>query len=391
MSQTQRDAGAAFLQHQEIAFSICMGMMAILGRGDPRLDSPALLWAFAGLLVFNLAYQITLRRRGHQSVVPMVSMAVNAGLITLVLACSGGTASLFWPMYLLPIFTACLYLRRRHVLVALGASAGFLACFYIEAVAAGPAWILVEFVMKAGVLALAAGVTGQLAVKERQANAALAAARERLEELSSTPRPGQRRREPVSKLINGLLYDMNHRLMVVQHAARLLSGAEAAPRETRADLERVELAMVSLRQLVSDVMSLSNPEDAPVNLARIFPKLPGLLDFKVQERQVLLSLLLDDGVPRLAVGRLHLEPALLDLMVAAIENAARGSTVRLEGRKAPAGACLTLSFSPLNGAKPVRAAADAIASQGAKVSVTERAGLVEVRVTLRDLSTSLMG
>ena len=101
-------AGETAFKNQEIAFSVCMAAVAILVRDNPEY-SPNLLWAFAALMAFNLAYHMALRRRGETWYVPMVSMAVNTVLVTVVLRFSGGPSSPFWTMYLIPIFTACLY------------------------------------------------------------------------------------------------------------------------------------------------------------------------------------------------------------------------------------------------------------------------------------------
>src|SRR3989344_345262 len=92
------------LQYQEIVFSLAMGVVALLGRNNPLVRYPDILWAFAAMLAFNLCSPRLLRVRGGAAT-PLVSMAVNVALCSLVLELSGGEQSSFWPLYLLPIFT----------------------------------------------------------------------------------------------------------------------------------------------------------------------------------------------------------------------------------------------------------------------------------------------
>ena len=168
---------------QEIVFCLCMGTVAILSRGNPSLVFPQILWAFAALLVFNLLYHLILRRSGDWRI-PLVSIAVNTVLITAVLAYSGGSASYFWPMYLLPIFTACLHIETRHASFAAVSSCAFLSYFYLDTMVNGPAWMLLTLVIKVGVLALSTGVTVQIAGRERRAKRDLATTRHELDRLS---------------------------------------------------------------------------------------------------------------------------------------------------------------------------------------------------------------
>ena len=139
MDRAARRAGEAAFRHQEIAFSVVMAGVAFLLRGNPAY-SPDLLGAFALLLAFNLGYQVVLRRRGDAWVVPLVSMASNTVLATLIVHASGGSASPFWPMYLVPIFTACLYLGGRHIVFAAASSCAFLASQYLLAAEPGSPW-----------------------------------------------------------------------------------------------------------------------------------------------------------------------------------------------------------------------------------------------------------
>src|SRR5262249_41053674 len=148
--------------------------------------------------------------------------------ISLVLAYSGGAESDFWPMFLLPIFTSCLYLETRHVAFAFAASGAFLAYFYIEPLSEAPGWHSTELAIKLAVLGLSASVTARYAFHERRARRALASTRGELEHLATTMEHSERERVEhrggLSRFLAGLVYDLNGRLTIIRGRAELLTG-----------------------------------------------------------------------------------------------------------------------------------------------------------------------
>ena len=256
-SAAARDA----FHYQEIAFSICMGAVAILGRDNPAYSSPGILWAFALLLAFNLGYQIVLRRKGELWVVPMVSMAVNTVLVTLVLSFSGGENSGFWPMYLLPIFTACLYLQSRQVVMAAAFSIAFLGCLHLDAADGESAsFTAAEFLIKAAVLSLSAGVTSQFARRERCVRDALEAARAELDRLAAAAERSEaehKERGGLSKFMEGIIYDVQARLAVILGGAELLRKELGEGAALAGDAERIETSARALQSLVADILRLT--------------------------------------------------------------------------------------------------------------------------------------
>lgn len=251
------------LQYQEILFSLVMSVVAVLARGNPLVLFPDILWAFAALLAFNLSYHRLLRRRGG-AVAPLVSMAVNVALCSLVLGLSGGDRSSFWPLYLLPIFTACLHLQRRHVLGACAAAGAFLACFYLEAFWENRRWEACEFLIKLGVLAFAAAVTAQLSFKERAQRLDLAASRERIEALA---RSLERRtadelsaltKQSLDQLIPGIAHALNNPLGIIFGSVDLLLRDAPAGSLRRQDLERILSAARRCAQLGQDLQAYAS-------------------------------------------------------------------------------------------------------------------------------------
>lgn len=98
----------------EAGFCVFMGALAFLGRDNPSLEYPAILHLFGVLMVLNLLAGIALRRRPDAPMISTGFILANCGVITAILAYSGGASSNLWVLYLLPIFTVCLLLGPRE-------------------------------------------------------------------------------------------------------------------------------------------------------------------------------------------------------------------------------------------------------------------------------------
>lgn len=264
------DAGRAAidpnaLHYQEILFSLVMGVVALLSRGNPLVSHPDILWAFAAMLAFNLSYH-RLLRAGSGKIVPLVSMAVNVALISAVLRFSGGEQSSFWPLYLLPAFTACLHLERRHVYGAFAAAAGFLACFYLEAFWSARVWSACEFLIKLGVLAFSAAVTAQLSFKERQHRLQVALARERIDALArslerrSAADLQAMKKRSIESIVPALAHALNNPLAVVMGTVELMLREMPGDSPLRPDLERIRSAARRCAQFGDDLAIYADSE-----------------------------------------------------------------------------------------------------------------------------------
>jgi signal transduction histidine kinase len=248
------------LHYQEILFSLVMSVVAVLGRGNLLVRSPEILWAFAAMLAFNLSYHRLLRVRGG-AIAPLISMAVNVALCSLVLGYSGGDRSSFWPLYLLPVFTACLHLERRHVLGVCAAAGAFLAFFYLEAFWNDRRWEVCEFLIKLGVLGFSAAVTAHLSFKER-------AQRERIEALG---RSLERRtagdlqamkKQSLDSLIPGIVHALNNPLGIILGTVDLLLKDAPAGSLRLQDLERIRSAARRCAQLGGDLQAYAQTRPA---------------------------------------------------------------------------------------------------------------------------------
>lgn len=310
-------AQAAF-KYQEIAFSICMGTVAVVGRDNPHFSMPGILWAFASLLGFNLLYQLALRKRGDVWYVPMISMAVNSVLVTAALSFSGGENSDFWPMYLLPIFTACLYLEARHVVMAAAFSSAFLACL-----ALGPhdgesaAVTAAELAIKVFVLVIAAGVTSRFARRERSAREALELARADLDRLSADIERAESERHDGAGphgFMEGIIYDVHARLAVISGSAEVLRRELGDASPLARDAERIEASARSLAQLTADVLRRRHGEPAAdCDIGRMVEQVLRLVEHTIKDRGFRLEASIAPQLPPVKASAPHLQNALLEL------------------------------------------------------------------------------
>ena len=359
---------------QEIAFSICMGAVAVLGRENPHFSSPGILWSFAGLLAFNLGYQLALRRRGEVWFVPMISMAVNTVLVTAVLAYSGGENSGFWPMYLLPIITACLYLQARHVVMAAVFSCAFLAALHLGPEDGEPAALTAaELAIKTIVLVISAGVTSRFARRERSAREALDLARADLDRLSADSDREERSRFDGSGRVGfmeGIIYDVHARLAVILGSAEVLRRelGEASP--LAGDAERIESAAQSLGRLTADVLRRRQGEEvAECRLDRMTEQVLTLVAHTINDRGLALEANIAPELPAARGSAPHIQQALLELFTIVCTRAKPGTrlTVVVQAEEKEIRARLKFTAPEESTPPPLAAQRRALAAYGGDV------------------------
>lgn len=353
-------AGEAAFRHQEVAFSLCMAAVAVLVRDNPAY-SPNLLWSFAALLAFNLAYHVLLRREGEAWYVPMVSMAANTILVTAVLNFSGGAQSPFWPMYLIPIFTACLYLRGRHVAFAAVSASAFLGCLYLSAAEpdAPLQWALAELTIKVSVLIVSASVTAQYAFRERRARVELASARGELERLAAElERAGLDRHETgggMTRFLAGLVYDLNGRLTLIRGRADLLKDALGEDTAQSEDARVIAEAARSLSRLGSDLLRVLKRNEEEIGTWAVPPLLEQVLnlsEYRLRHRGLSLVREIPEDLPPVRVGAPHLQQALLELLEIATEKTREAGTITAGAKRLDDEIQLRLSFEGEDEAAP---------------------------------------
>ena len=388
-----RDAGP--FRHQEIAFSIAMGVVAILSRDNPVVVYPQILWAFEALLAFNLAYHYVLKRHGAVWFVPLVSLAANLGLTTAVLSASGGSESFFWPMYLLPVFSACLALELRHVLLALSASAAFLAYFYLDFIWELAPWQCLEVFVKIAVLSFAAAVTTRVAFSERRQRSALEARRDEVERLSLALGRKEEldleaeRMKTLGQLSAGVLHNLNGPLTVILGSASLMLDEAPQGSLAREDLERILLAANACGRLTQNLVTClrADPlilEDA--DIGAILKQAVNHFDYQIKSRGLCVSQDVPAGLPRLKVSPVCLQLTLFDLLNRASRLAASGGCLKLKAVCEREGVGIRIACDTRGGAESgtgLESCRDLLSRSRGWLDSRARDGAVEYRIHLR--------
>lgn len=393
--KVERHPGQKAFQYQEIAFSICMGAVAVLGRENPHFSSPGILWSFAGLLAFNLAYQLALRKRGDLWYVPMISMAANMVLVTAVLAYSGGENSGFWPMYLLPIFTACLYLGARHVVMSAAFSSAFLASLHLapgdgESAALTAAELLVKVV----VLVMSAGVTSRFAQRERGAREALDLARADLDRLTADVERGTQDRldgPAAGRFLEGILYDVHARLAVILGSAELLRRELGESSPLARDAERIEAAARTLGDLTSEVLRRrKGAEISDCRLDRMTEQVLTLVSHTIKDRALSLEKRVQPDLPAARASAPHVQQALLEVFAIVCGRAKRGSrlTVAVQSEEGEVRARLRFAAPEESTPPPLAALRRVLADYGGDVRAFGAGRSSELLVSLPAASKS---
>lgn len=318
------------LQHQEIIFSLLMLVVALMGRGNPLIRYPDLLWAFAVMLAFNLGYH-RLLRRGEGAVVPLVSTAVNLALCSLIVGLSGGERSDFWPLYLLPIFTASLHLKRRHVMGVCAAAGAFLSCFYLEALWEARTWDTCEFLIKSGVLVFSAAVTAQLSFKERAQRLG------RIDAQNQLPAQAQKL-EAVGRLAGGIAHDFNNLLTVIKGSNSFLRSSSGLSEEMRRDVDEIEKAADRAAALTQQLLAFSRkqllkPEALDVNAT--LASLDGMVRGLIREDTVFVTRL-TPGLGRIRADPGQLSQVIINIVLNARDAMPRGGRLVIETREVEA-------------------------------------------------------
>jgi signal transduction histidine kinase len=354
------EGGRSPFRRQELAFVIAMGIVAVLGRDNPDVVYPQVLWAFEALFVFNLLYHYLLRRFGGRWEIALPSLAGNVALITAILYFTGGADSYYWPMYLLPIFSACLYLELRHVWLALAASAAFLGYFYIDSIWELAPWECLAAFVKIAVLALSAAVTTRVAFQERRHRLHLKAKRLEIERLAHAldrkeefDLEGAKMRT-LGQLAAGILHNLNGPLTVILGSASLMLDDAPADSLTREDLQRIMTAANACGRLTQNLLYClrANPlavEEADVGA--ILRQAVNHFDYQLKSCNLSLSEEIPENLPKVKLSPVCLQLTLFDLLHRASRSSAGGSRLEVKAFLEPEGVGITIAASCQEGAR----------------------------------------
>ncbi len=241
----------------EIVFSVFLLTLAFLFRHHPTFVYPQILFTFLAFLGFNFLFNRFLMQDRRSPALTAVSVVVNGVIITWAIHFSGGAESYLWVMYLLPLFSACLLFEQAGVWL----TTAFLVLLQGHLFWSRPGrldaldWLKLS--SQAGLLLLAASVTGRLAASERAVRVSASRRRQDLDAglTESGDAPPSAGKSLSDALLGRGVHDLNGALTVILGSAQILKTHALSGEPGRRDIERVESA-VRLSKMILENLSL---------------------------------------------------------------------------------------------------------------------------------------
>jgi signal transduction histidine kinase len=323
----------------EVVFSIFMISLAYFYRDNPVIVYPRILYFFLLLLVSNFTFGWLLRRRASVSLWLLdLSLMVNFLTITGVMYSSGGGASYFWVLYLLPVFAASLMARLKDAAGMTGLCAIAL-CAFSWPLDAGDLAGLLALSVKLAVLTFSSGVVYTTAQSRKKAEAGLAFKREQVgqlehqitekeEEIVKTASSAE-----VGTLVSGVMHDLGNSISVI------LLSAEIASQEDQPDkacLDRILRAARFSKGMIANALGIVRGQEyvfEPVSLAHAVENAVLLAEYSVKKKGLRLEVDVPLSLPDLRASKVHIERIFINAIMNAVSFARPGGAVKVSARR----------------------------------------------------------
>lgn len=337
----------------QAGFCIFMAALAFLGRDNPDLDYPQVLYLFILLMILNLAAGVAIRRKPDTPSLSTGFILANCGTITAILAYSGGAASNLWVLYLLPVFTVSLLLGPGETTGITAGIVAFNASFTLKEAQGN--WPLAAFdiLLKSGLFVFTALLASRLVSRDRSTYVRLQAESLRAERLS-TRLEGAAALSDVALVSAGVAHDLRNTFMVILGFSETVLQDESISGGARDGMERV-LRMAKLGSDMShqlarqgaDVKTELSPDDLDTIAASVTP----LVRNTFLAKGVRLEVSSSSQPCAIAASRVHLQRLFLNILLNALSISRKGGRVLLTTRRDGAEAVATVDdegpgFSP---------------------------------------------
>ncbi len=319
----------------EAAFCVFMAALAFLGRDNPGLEYPTILYLFGLLMILNLSAGIALRRVPDAPMIAAGFILSNCGVISAIQSFSGGGSSNLWVLYLLPIFTVCILLGPRETAgITLGVVA-FNAVFTLRE--SGGVWSVAAFeiLLKSGLFVFTALLAWRLVSKDRSARSQLQSESRRAEQLT-TRLEGATALSNVALVSAGVAHDLRNAFMVISGFSESILADDSLSEASRDGLERLR-RMARLGGEMSNQLARQGAdvkfELAPDDLDAIAASVSPLVKNMFLGKNVRLTLA--PAAERVAIraSRAHLQRLFLNLFLNALSVSPKDGEVRLTTRR----------------------------------------------------------
>lgn len=319
----------------EAAFCVFMAALAFLGRDNPGLEYPTILYLFGLLMVLNLSAGIALRRVPDAPMIAAGFILANCGVISAIQSFSGGGSSNLWVLYLLPIFTVCILLGPRETAgITLGVVA-FNAVFTLRE--SGGVWSLAAFeiLLKSGLFVFTALLAWRLVSKDRSARSQLQSESRRAEQLT-TRLEGATALSNVALVSAGVAHDLRNAFMVISGFSESILADDSLSEASRDGLERLR-RMARLGGEMSNQLARQGAdakfELAPDDLDAIASSVAPLVKNMFLGKNVSLTISPSAEPVAVRASRAHLQRLFLNLFLNALSVSPKDGEVRLTTRR----------------------------------------------------------
>ena len=331
----------------EVIFSVFMIAAAYFYRDSPQLVYPRILYFFLLLLGSNFTFNYFLRRRTAVNLwlIDLI-LLVNFWIITGVVYYSGGGASYFWVLYLLPVFAASLMGSFKD---ALGVVLLCTLAITVMAWPLGDLALVMSLAVKAAVLSFSAGVVYNTAQARRRVEAWLAFKRGQVESLEKKVTESEsgivRTASAVEMgtLVSGVMHDLGNAVSVILLSAQLSSEEESPD---KADMERILKASRYAKGLISAAMSIVRGQDYLFELVHLKEPAEGaalLMSYSARKKSAAVELDFPPDLPPVRASRAHIERVLINTVGNSISFIPEKGRVRVAARPAEGGVLVEIS------------------------------------------------
>ena len=344
---------SALSSRYEAGFAVFMAVLAYLGRDNPNLEYPEVLYLFILLMLLNLAAGVALRLKPATPSISAGFILANCGAITAILAHSGGADSNLWVLYLLPIFTVCLLLGPRETAWITAGVVAFNTVFIVREMQGTWAVAVFEIALKSGLFLFTALLTSRLVSGERSAHARLQATSSRADRLATRLESTAALNE-VALVSAGVAHDLGSTFTVILGFSDAVLQDSSLSALAREGVERVrrmaklggEMAL-QLARHGGDAQGEPKVDD----LDSIGAAVTSLVKNIFLEKQVRLEVSTSTEACPVRANRVHLQRLFLNLLINALSVSKEGGRVRLSIRSDGAEAIATVDddgpgFSP---------------------------------------------
>ena len=336
----EREKTADFSRsNYEVIFSVFMVALAYFYRYNPLISYPEALYLFMSLLAANFAFnRIFLESRNVSLWLVDVMLASNIGIITAILAKSGGHLSYFWVLYLLPIFTGALTGRIPEDAGSAALCVLALATFSADAMRSETVQLL-SFLVKFAVFIFSAFVIYRSTLARRLVEDEIARKRTQVEKLlAEVSRRDLHDREERGAaevgLMAGLLHDLGNVISVIQLSAEVMAQEDPPDRN---DARRVERAASAARSIINGALALVKGDGydlRPMHIKVPAGNAAAIFMAQARGKGVTIKLEIEEDLPKVKISSVHIQRVFMNALANSLSFLKEGGGITVKASRA---------------------------------------------------------